>query len=156
MNVTVFAASGWFFFSSRFCSSRSFPAGREESSRVWCGFTVIVVRVVFTLLCTETLVFSFFSHSLRLLSLASWKMLWQIYIFSWLFVQLNVERIDFVFVFFAQSHSSVAPHPPSLPLLQVWPWLRSRSVRFTRNKHFFFLQTDFSLLGVINLTCLQR
>lgn len=39
--------------------------------------------------------------------------------FSWLFVQLNVERIDFVFVFFAQSHSSVAPHPPSLPLLQV-------------------------------------
>lgn len=149
-------ASGWFFFSSRFCSNRSFPAGREESSRVWCGFTVIVVRVVFTLLCMETLVFSFFSHSLRLLLLASWKMLWQIYIFSWLFVQLNVERIHFVFVFFAQSHSSVAPHPPSLPLLQVWPWLRSRSVRFTRNKLFFFLQTDFSLLGVINLTCLQR
>lgn len=130
-------ASGCFFFSSCFYSSRSFPAGREGSSRVWCGFTVIVVRVVFTLLCMETLVFSFFSSLAQIAVIGFLENVVTNLHFSWLFVQLNVERIDFVFVFFAQSHSSVAPHPPSLPLLQVWPWLRSRSVRFTRNKLFF-------------------
>lgn len=129
-------ASGCFFFSSCFCSSRSFPAGREESSRVWCGFTVIVVRVVFTLLCMETLGFFFLFSLARIAVIGFLENVVTNLHFSWLFVQLNVERIDFVF--FAQSHSSVAPHPPSLPLLQVWPWLRSRSVRFTRNKLFFF------------------
>lgn len=53
--------------------------------------------------------------------------------FSQLFCQLETFR----FVFYA-SHCSVSP--------QVWPWLRSRSVRFTKNKHFFLASGIVSML----------
>lgn len=138
MNVTVFAASGewllFLFLLFLLFSQFSRRERRKFSSLMWfhrhccaCGFHLTVYGdacFFFLFSLARIAVIGFLENVVTNLH------------FSWLFVQLNVERIDFVF--FAQSHSSVAPHPPSLPLLQVWPWLRSRSVRFTRNKLFFF------------------
>lgn len=52
------------------------------------------------------------------------------------------------FVFYAHSHCSVSP--------QVWLWLCSRSVRFTRNKQFFSCKLTFlCLLAFTQTICLD-
>lgn len=93
---------------------------REKITHVWCSFTIIwnshccacgfhIWRKILTLL--------------RLLS-EMWKLQC-----CQLLARLIVESLEkcFCFVFYAHSHF----------FPQVWPWLLSRSVRFTRNKQFF-------------------
>lgn len=144
MNVTVFATVGqvavWSSFPfSCFWYYCSFPAGRKslESGVVSpSSEMVIVVCVVFTYCKWRRFLFA------PIAVIGSWekkKMLWKLQ-FSQLFGQLIVESIEkcfcLFFVFYAHSHCSVSS--------QVWPWLCSRSVRFTRNKHFFLANWLFS------------
>lgn len=156
MNVTVFATVG-----QVAVLKSSFPIllflvlllfflqGEICSSPMWFRhhlIMVIVLRVVFTY-CKWRGFFFFPPRSDCCHWLLKKKMLWKITVKSVRSIDRSSdcwkyrEVFCLFFVFYAHSHCSVSP--------QVWPWLCSRSVRFTRNKHFFFLQ-----LHVFFLLCL--